>query len=495
MSLEAIAPQIYRGALDPAVGELAATLKGFSSEVIIGHPTFRNADNIGRQLRSGIAGAAEHFAGRRVSFIVSDGSYNASINDRETIEAALAAAREALAALEPAARANIQVIVAPYDGYAGNYVPGKGSALKMIFEEMGGCDAELLVLLDGDLRNDMAEWQRVFAAVEAAHAREHGDAPFFITARYARHFVDASLTRFIVGPLTTLMGRYVPGGISGDIVLSAPAVALERKGQWTEERMRYGTDISTTFDNIAANTVIYEVYLGAKLHDITDEGKLSVMPAEVIGAALERLLHWEAKDGRIGARLGDESAVLQPLMVWGPDKTGIDFVDPGRTDAFDVDVKIASLLDRYADFREAILEVQGATFCSELEQKLEQLRALRSAGKGPLRLLEMDSEAWIAALQRAVAYALVNKQVEAPKRCLNYLYTAAFLQFVRDKLAALGLERVEDIREAQKKLGVDPKAAERFYREEVDAEVDKLALDFYAQRGGILAAMRALGSQ
>ena len=71
------------------------------------------------------------------------------------------------------------------------------------------------------------------------------------------------------------MGRYVPGGISGDIVLSQGAVAHERKAVWTEERRKYGTDISTTFDNIADDqTVIYEVYLGAKLHDITDEGKL-----------------------------------------------------------------------------------------------------------------------------------------------------------------------------------------------------------------------------
>ena len=156
----------------------------------------------------------------------------------------------------------------------------------------------------------------------------HPDRPFFVTARYARHFVDASLTRIVVGPLTTLMGRYVPGGISGDIVLSADAVAHEREAEWTVSRRKYGTDISTTFDNIAdPRTVIYEVYLGAKLHDITDEGKLSVMPGEVIGAALERLLHWESTDGRVTARLRSTAMTTSAPSARQSD-TGSGFTTP-----------------------------------------------------------------------------------------------------------------------------------------------------------------------
>lgn len=87
--------------------------------------------------------------------------------------------------------------------------------------------------------------------IVVGHPTDHKNKEFFITARYARHFVDASLTRFVVGPLTTLMGEYVPGGISGDIVLSAGAVRHERNADWDEHRRRNGTDIATTFDNIA----------------------------------------------------------------------------------------------------------------------------------------------------------------------------------------------------------------------------------------------------
>jgi hypothetical protein len=328
--------------------------------------------------------------------------------------------------------------------------------------------------------------------VERDHRQRHGKRPLFVTARYARHFVDASLTRFIVGPLTTLMGRYVPGGISGDIVLSADAVAHERASVWTEERMRYGTDIATTFDNIAdPETVIYEVYLGAKLHDITDEGKLSVMPGEVIGAALERLLHWEAKDGRIRRRL-ERASPLDELEVWGPERTGIAFVDPGCTDVFDVDTKIASLLDRFDDFAGDVRRVQGEGFVAELRGRLDALRRLREAGDGPVAFLGIDAETWTAALQRAVAFTLVRREVEAPKRCLNYLYTAAFLEFVKARLADLGLATVGQVRRAQAELGVPVDQAEAFYTAKVDATVRKLALDFYDRRHVIVEQIDAL---
>ena len=214
-------------------------------------------------------------------------------------------------------REKIMVIATPYDGYQDDKTPGKGSALKLIFEEMGFCNASFLMLADGDLKNDMKEWQKVYKKVEDYHNETYGTKSFFITAAYARHFIDASLTRFIVGPLTTLMGQFVPGGISGDIVLSAGAVEHERKAKWNVKRRKYGTDISTTFDNIAdKDTVIYEVYLGAKLHDITDEGKLSVMPGEVIGAALERIVHYEEAEGRI-SRIIEKDMELEGSLLPG----------------------------------------------------------------------------------------------------------------------------------------------------------------------------------
>ena len=493
MSFKQVEPGLWLGTLSPEQGALAQLWSDHGARIIVAHPTYHNGPTVGAELRGGIAAAAKNFGGRPVSFVVTDGTWTEGSGDRSTLEAAEAAAREALAALPEQERPLVQVVLTPYEGYSGDRTPGKGSALKLLFDEMGAWHgADLLILLDGDLRNDMAGWQGVFAAVEAEHGERHGDRPFFVTARYARHFIDASLTRFVVGPLTTLLGRYVPGGISGDIVLSAGAVAHERQSAWTEARRKYGTDISTTFDNIADDdTVIYEVYLGAKLHDITDEAKLSVMPGEVIGAALERLRFWEQNGGLVSQRLQPD-ATLQPLELWGPARTGIDFIDPGKSDMFNVDAKVRTLLERYPEFAPDIERVLGADDAALLEERRQDLAVAHMSGRGDREVLflGMDRQRWTGILHKAVARLLEGMELEPIKRCLSYLYTAAFLEGVKDRLAELDLKTLEQVRAAQGDLGVPPEQAEAFYGDRVDGEAEALAMGFFQGRGEILRLTR-----
>lgn len=489
MAFEERAPNILFGTSTPRPGELGKRLCDYGVEVIVGHPTYRNETTIGPLLEKGIAAASASFGGRRVAFLVSDGTQTGAQPDRTTAEAAVSGALQAMEAMTPTEREGFITVIAPYEGYGGDTTPGKGSALKMIFDEMGETDASMLVLLDGDLRNDMARWHSVFARVEARHREEYGERPMFVTARYARHFVDASLTRFIVGPLTTLMGTYVPGGISGDIGLSSAAVAKEREAAWTSARRRYGTDISTTFDNIAdPETVIWEVYLGAKLHDITDEAKLSEMPGQVIGAALERLLHWQQHDGRVIELIKAERELETPRM-WGPERTGIDFVDPGATDAFDVDVKMRGLVEKHDDHAADIERVTGARVAELLSGRVQGLAQTLAGGSGrptELAFLGVDQELWIDVIYRAVAYTLSTEDVVRARRCLNYLYTAAFLEFVKDRLVELGYSTVEEVRAVQKRLAVPADLAPSFYENSVDTVAENLALEFYGGRSRML---------
>ena len=493
MSFTQVAPNLHLGSFDLRPGELAALWQDFDVEVIVGHPTLGTRRTIGAIVDAGVRGAAQNFAGRRVSLIITDGTYNRASMDTSVIDAAMASAREALDSLDTGARAQVQVVVTPYEGYAGDNTPGKGSALKLIYDEMEPCAATMLVLLDGDLRNEVGSWQGIFARLEQEHLQRHGGRPFIVTARYARHFVDASLTRFIVGPLSTLLGRYVPGAISGDIVLSAAAVAHERREPWTVARRKYGTDISTTFDNIAdPETVVYEVFLGAKLHDITDEAKLSVMPGEVIGGALERLLYWE-RQGQLVTRGLEAGGELQPLELWGPERTGIGFIDPGHTDVFDVDGKVNSLCGRFGEYAEQIRAVLGPETTARLQQRVQRLQQPGAlADEAPLVFLGVDRDFFVQIMQQAVAHALARGELEQPKRCLSYLYTAAFLEFVKDRLADLGCRTLGQVRQAQQNLGVPPQQAETFYTERVDRVARDLAMTFFERRGRILELMRSM---
>ena len=477
---------LYKGELNPPVGALRKMIEERKAAVVVGHPTFKNEDNIPIQLGKTIAGAAQHFGDKGACVVVVDGTYTESSKDQSTIDAALDGAKQALAKLSDEEREKVFVVVTPYEGYGEDKTPGKGSALKMIFEEGAKTSASMFVLLDGDLRNDMAQWQGVFKKVEDLHRANLPECDFFITARYARHFVDASLTRFIVGPLTTLLGSYVPGGISGDIVLSGGAVEHEL-GDWSEARRKYGTDISTTFDNIAdSNTAIYEVYLGAKLHDITDEGKLSVMPGEVIGAALESLLRHRERFEEV---LNSDRPVEEPCRL-GPDFTGIEFIDPGRTDVFKIETKMKTLVDKWPTFSDDVKKVLGEEKHAALAKEVSALEELAKSGTGELVLLNMNRERWIDCLVQAVGRTLATGDVDVSKRALNYLYTAAFLEFCRERLIDLGYKTVEAVKEAQGNLGVDADKAESFYEERVDGEAIGLAYDFYDARKKILEAAK-----
>jgi hypothetical protein len=81
-----------------------------------------------------------------------------------------------------------------------------------------------------------------------------------------------------------------------------------------------------------------------------------------------------------------------------------------------------------------------------------------------------------------VAYTLATGDLERASRAISYLYTAAFLEFCRARFEDLGLLTIDQVRAAQRRLGVPPERAQKFYHERVNGVATKLALDFYATR-------------
>jgi len=484
---------IFKGIAKPPRGALGKILAKFDPEIIIGHPTFHCEDNIGSLVYRDLKGIRKVFNDNRVAVIIADGTYNDKSNDTSNIEAAIAGAKKALDDFTEQERKNVLVYTGPHEGYdSANFSPGKGNAFKMIFEEMEPTKANAILLLDGDLRNDMTPWQRVYKKVIEHHEKHYPGEDFFITARYARHIVDASLTRNVVGPLTTLMGSYVPGGISGDIMLSAGAVAKERIANWNDARRNYGTDIATTFDNIAdPNTRIYEVYLGAKLHDVTDDAKLSIMPGQVIGAALERILYYEDFDRRITYRL-ENDIPLEKIVVWDSDQTNIDFINPGTTNVFNIDLKREALVTKFDDFKDDIKKVLRPASHEEIVSNHKILTDSINEKTDQIVLMSISQERWIELLYEVMGYVMVTGDIESSKKALNYLYTAAFVEFCAEKLKELGYNALSAVRGIQENLGLDDSKAKAFYSQKVDKVVKTLALNFYQGRSRIIDRMKEL---
>ncbi|MBW2539500.1 MAG: hypothetical protein JRE27_07840 [Deltaproteobacteria bacterium] len=484
---------VFIGIAKPPKGALGAILTKFDPELIIGHPTFHCELNIGGLVSRDLLGARKIFAGKRIAIIIADGTYNDKNNDMSNIEAAITGAQKTIEGFTEAEKENVLLYAGPHEGYdSARFSPGKGNAFKMMFEEMEPTGAKAIILLDGDLHNDMAPWQRVYKKVIEYHEKHFPDKNFFVTARYARHFVDASLTRNVVGPLTTLMGSYVPGGISGDIMLSAGAVAKERSAKWDDARRNYGTDIATTFDNIAdPDTRIYEIYLGAKLHDVTDDAKLSIMPGQVIGAALERILHYEDLDKRITHRLTND-VPLSEILIWDSDQTNIDFINPGTTNVFNIDAKREALATKFDNFKRDLKQVLRSSSYGNMMHNHEILMKSVKSNSEEIVLMSIPQNFWIDLLYEVMGYVLVTKDIESSKKALNYLYTAAFVDFCGEKLKELGYTTLSAVRGIQENLGVSDHEAKTFYSDKVDKVVKTLAINFYSNRSKIINRMKEL---
>ncbi len=460
----------------PEKGELSAFLRHKEVSLLIGHAAYRNHENIRKLLESDIAAATAIYPDTSVAIVISDGSYTEQSGDTRTIDEAVNAAERVFEGL-PEGGNGIHLLAAPYEGYCDRRVSGKGSALRMIFDEIEGSFVKDIFLLDSDLRNDFLLWFKAYRLILTDHKRNFPTREAFITARYARHFIDASLTRNVIGPLTTLMGTFVPGGISGDIVLTAGATAIERRAEWNRERMGYGTDIATTMDNIAAGTVIYEAALGAKLHDITDDTRLQIMPREVIASALERLLYYEKLDGRISRLVVSEVVKLQEPIYYGKDKTGIDFINPGFTALFKIDFKREMLYVDFVKYQEALKTVLSDVSYNEIKFRRDTFMNSEKE-----LFIGVTQNKWRYLLYEAIRYLLRSGDMANTVDALVYLYRAAFLETVTDRLFDLGYSNISGVRMAECKLGVADEKAEKFYREKVDLEARKLAVDFFDGR-------------
>jgi hypothetical protein len=209
------------------------------------------------------------------------------------------------------------------------------------------------------------------------------------------------------------------------------------------------------------------------------------MPGEVIGAALERILHYEKADGRVTGLI-KSGKPLGNVIAWGPKETGIGFINPGDTDVFNIHAKRSSLLDKFDAFVPFMEKVLRPDTVSMVRDNYKKLSDAAKAGKDDPLFMNISKDDWIKILYEAVGYVLATEDLENAKKALNYLYTAAFLEFCKLKLYELGLKTVKEIEAVQSKLGVGDDIAEDFYPNKVDLVVKQLAMDFYDGRAAII---------
>ncbi|MEE9583858.1 MAG: glycosyltransferase family 2 protein [Candidatus Brocadiales bacterium] len=228
-------------------------------DLVVGIPCYNNDGTIGHVVKTVGQGLSTYFPKERSLIIVCDGG--STDDSRE----------EAIAIpVEP----YIEKLITIYRG-----VPGKGSALRAIFEVSEYLDARVCAVCDSDLRSITPEWiKNLIGPIEQEEYQ-------VVTPYYRRFKFDGTITNNVVYCLTrALYGRRVRQPIGGDFAFSRKFIkTCMQEDVWDTDVGRFGIDIWLTTTAIVKDFRMCQARLGVKVHDAKD-------PGEVLGAMFRQVV-------------------------------------------------------------------------------------------------------------------------------------------------------------------------------------------------------------
>jgi len=257
------------------------------ADILVGIPSFNNADTIGHVVRAVQAGFAKYFPDKKAILINSDGG--STDGTREIVEKTMIDDLEHLLINQ---RQNLlSKIVTPYHG-----IPGKGSAFRMIFEIARELNVKACAVVDSDLRSITPEWIELLIRPVLEHDFD------FVSPYYLRHKYDGTITNSIVYPVTrALYGKRIRQPIGGDFGFSGRLAGFYlTKDVWESDVARFGIDIWMTTTAVANDFKVCQAFLGAKIHAPKEPSSdLSAMLTQVLSALFMLMEEYEDRWRRI----------------------------------------------------------------------------------------------------------------------------------------------------------------------------------------------------
>lgn len=172
-------------------------------------------------------------------------------------------------------------------------IPGKGSAVRALFEIAHRAKARVFIMLDADLRSVQPWWiERMALPI----LEERTD---YVAPMYLRHKYDGTITNNVCYPLTSaLYGVKVRQPIGGDFAVGSSLIETYLKKPervWESNVARFGIDIwMTTIAINESKKPPVQAALGAKVHDVKDPGKqLQGMFVQVVQTLFELMIEYQ----------------------------------------------------------------------------------------------------------------------------------------------------------------------------------------------------------
>ena len=281
-----------------------------AADLVVGIPSLNNEATIDGVITAVEVGLRKLFPDMRAVICVSDGG---SEDGTRSVAAAAGVGDQAERLLVPPSTRAPEKVVFRYGG-----IPGKGSALRGVFECVRALGAGACAVLDADLRSITPYWIDRLLTPVVHHGFE------FAAPLYVRHRHDGTITNSVAHPLTAaLYGARIRQPIGGEFAMSgALALHFDEADVWETDVAKFGIDLWMTTVALVEDRRVCQSILGAKLHDPKDPGRsLGPMFREVVGtcfALAERYAdRWQrVKEISTPPTFGFASAVFpEPVKV------------------------------------------------------------------------------------------------------------------------------------------------------------------------------------
>ena len=253
-----------------------------SADLMVGIPSFGNAETIGYVVRAATAGMVQYFPDLKPILVNSDGG-SPDDTPRVAVSTESPDYIEKIILVSP--RHKLQRISFTYQGTS-----GKGTAVRALFEVARELKVKAMVMVDSDLRSIVPEWVELLAGPILKGGYD------FVAPMYARYKYDGTITNNISYPLTrALYGQRIRQPIGGDFGVSGDLVARYLElDTFDELTARFGIDIWMTHTAINEGFAVCQARLGAKIHDAKDPASdLGPMFRQVVGTLFKLAGHYE----------------------------------------------------------------------------------------------------------------------------------------------------------------------------------------------------------
>jgi glucosylglycerate synthase len=387
-----------------------------SADLMVGIPSFSNAETIGYVVRAATAGMVQYFPDLKPVLVNSDGG-SPDDTPRVAVSTESPDYIESIILVSP--RHRLQRISFTYGG-----ISGKGTAVRALFEVARALRVKAMVMVDSDLRSIVPEWVELLAGPILKGGYD------YVTPVYARYKYDGTITNNIAYPLTrALYGARIRQPIGGDFGISGDLVARYLELETFDElTARFGIDVWMTHSAINEGFAVCQARLGAKIHDAKDPASdLGPMFRQVVGTLFKLAGHYADRWLRLRGS--------HPIPEYGFERV----IAPEE-----IAVNQARLIDAFEAARLAEREAWAEMLASEQLERLDDV----DCSVAP-RDFHFPSELWVRCLyDTLVAYHRPGMARDRILAALTPLYFARTAGFIAETLE-MTTDQAERVIDAQ----------------------------------------------